>query len=441
MEKFDLIVIGCGPAGEKGAVKAAYFGHKVAVIESSSTLGGNLSSLYIQALLSSARKENKPFALFHQIKEEVSQDLDKSIRENLQRHGVELFSGKANFVNANTIEIQGDNLTQLCSDYFLIATGAGFSRSFSIDYDQEKVVDHNGLKDLKVLGNIIGIYGNSPFCLELASAVISLGKEVFLISKNPIAFFDDEIKKKLFAYMEQNCSFIESEIVDIKKADTIQVYMQDKTLEVDQFFDLSSNKGNTSLLNLKTLRIPTTNNGFIEVDENNCTSMEHIFAAGSVTGGLVQASHAMDQGRVAVAKMFRTQDIEKVSIYSPYSLFCDPEIAMVGYTEKELIQNKIPYSVGRSSYNQVAKGKLQHIELGFLKILFDPVSLKVLGIHILGNDASEIIHYGVSMLEDEKTLNDVIGQVFSYPSFHELYKYAAYDGLGNLSGYKIKKDV
>jgi NAD(P) transhydrogenase len=440
MEKYDLIVIGSGPAGEKGAVKAAYFGKKVALVEKKSLLGGTLSSVYIQALLSSARMKKDTFSSFSKIVEEIHNDLDKNIRKNLKTHGVTLLEGEAQFINANTIELLGDEKTSFCSDHFLIATGSSFDKSFSVDYNQNMIVDDKGLDKVAVLGSSVAIYGSSPFCIELASAFMTLKREVFLITKNPLSFFDEELTSNLFSLLEKGVEIIHEEIVDIKANDKVEIYLENRTLQVEQFFDLHTKRANTSSLNLKALKIPLSRSGFIEINEDNSTSLSHVFAAGAVTSPLVQASYAMDQGRVAITRMFATQDLEKVSTFCPFSLSTSPEIAMVGYTEKELLNKKISFFKGEAHYSNIIKGKLYHLEQGFLKILFDPISLKVLGVHIIGEEASEVIHYGVALLEDEKTLHDVIGQVFSYPSYHELYKYAAYDGLGNLSGYKLKKD-
>lgn len=440
MEKYDLIVIGSGPAGEKGAVKAAYFGKKVAIVEKKPFLGGSLSSVYIQALISSVSLKKEAFASFHKIKEEIKNSLDKNIRKNLQQHGVQLLEGEARFINANTIEVQGESNTSYCADHFLIATGSSCDNSFSVDYNQKIVFDDRGLEKMAVLDSTIAIYGALPFCIELASAFVAMGKKVFLITQNPLAFFDDEIKENFFSLLDKGVEIINKEIIDIKVDQQVDIYLKDQKLQVDQFFDLYKKRANVSSLNLNGLKISLNRSGYIEVDQNLCTSLPHIFAAGAVVNPLVQASYAMDQGRVAISKMFYTQDLEKISSFCPYSLNTTPEMAMVGYTERELVQKNISYFKGIASYSNCVKGKLCHLDTGFMKLLFDPVSLRVLGVHILGKEASEVIHYGVSLLEDEKTLHDIIGQVFTYPSFHELYKYAAYDGLGTLSGYKLKKD-
>ena len=174
------------------------------------------------------------------------------------------------------------------------------------------------------------------------------------------------------------------------------------------------------------------------VDAQYRTKIPHIFAVGDVIGFPALASTSMDQGRVAVAHIFQTQDLEHLPSHFPYGIYTIPEVSMVGITEEEAAKRKLNFCIGKARYSDMPRGKIIGAKAGFLKLVFLRDELRIVGVHIIGHNATELIHYGVMLVEEKKTLNDLIGQVFNFPTLHELYKYAGYDGLSNYTGHKVK---
>jgi NAD(P) transhydrogenase len=219
----------------------------------------------------------------------------------------------------------------------------------------------------------------------------------------------------------------------------IKVRLQNgQILSVDMFLFAAGRSGNTKALGLDKLGIQMGKRETIAVNSQYQTSVPHIFAVGDVIGFPALASTSMDQGRAAVAHIYKTKDLEHLPQFVPYGIYTIPEISMVGITEEEAIEKKMNYLVGKAKYTDMARGQIMGAKSGFLKIIFTKEDLQIRGVHIIGHIASEMIHYGVELVESGKTLYDVIGRVFNFPTLHELYKYACYDGLSNLSGHRVK---
>lgn len=442
MEKFDLIVIGSGPAGEKGAVKAAYFGFRVALVElEGQLLGGNQARICLKILSEVAKRVKKRENILEEyihLKEKIINENHQDVQNNLKIHGVSLFQGRGEMVNANTVRIIGKNEESICADYILIATGSKSNHQFNLNYDQVCFFDEESIINISQLPNSVVVYGGTPTSFEIATVFAALNIKVTVIMPvDPLSFVDNEIKELFF----KKLTVVSQEIQLIEKRNN-RVYIRlekGDEIQADIFVDGSKKKGNTTGFGIDKIKIGCDRDQFIEVNKDFQTNIPHIYAVGDVVGFPFSASNAMDQGRIAVSRMFNTADLEKVSLFSPHTIYSIPEISMVGDTEEVLKEKRIEYCVGRARYSEMMRGKLIDEKEGVLKLLFDPISLKILGIHILGKEGSEIIHYGMAILENRKTLSDILGDVFNYPSFHELYKYAAFDGLGNLTGHKIRK--
>jgi NAD(P) transhydrogenase len=196
--------------------------------------------------------------------------------------------------------------------------------------------------------------------------------------------------------------------------------------------------GNTKSLHCEKIGLELGKRETVVVDSTYKTNIDHIYAAGDVIGFPALASTSMDQGRVAVAHIFQTQDLEHLPSCFPYGIYTIPEVSMVGKTEEQMITSNTPYGCGRARYADMARGKILGAKSGFMKIIFEKETLAICGVHIIGTIASEIIHFGLELVESKQTLYDVIGKVFNFPTLHDLYKYAAYDGLSNLAGHKLK---
>ena len=204
------------------------------------------------------------------------------------------------------------------------------------------------------------------------------------------------------------------------------------------FLFAAGRSGNTKSLGLEKVGVRTKRRELIEVDGDYRTAVPHIFAVGDVIGFPSLASTSMDQGRVAVAHIFDLHDIEHIATVFPYGIYTIPEISMVGTTEEEAHTQGIDYLVGRAHHRDMPRGKIMGVENGFLKLVFRRADKVIMGVHIIGPLASELIHYGVTLVENATTLDQVISKIFNFPTLHDLYKYASYDGLGNLAGHKIK---
>ena len=211
-----------------------------------------------------------------------------------------------------------------------------------------------------------------------------------------------------------------------------------KVLHTDMYLFAAGRSGNVKKLHLDKAGVEVGKRDFISVDKTYRTNIPHIFAAGDIIGFPALASTSMEQGRVAVAHMFQMEDIEHLPSFFPYGIYTIPEVSMVGITEEEMKETGIAYCCGQARYKDMARGMIMGAENGFLKLVFEKDTLIIRGVHIIGNIASELIHFGLELVESKQTIYDVIRKVFNFPTLHDLYKYAAYDGLSNLSGHKIK---
>lgn len=467
MKKYDLIVIGTGPAGEKAAVKAAYFGHKVAIIEKEKVFGGAevvtgtipSKTLKETALFLSGKYEKGLFGVDRDLAHEasvedfmyrknyVSAHAAKEIRENLQRHGVDIYAGVASFIDSHTLQVSGENNETIQGDYIIIATGSYPYHPSSIPFDGKRIHDSDTILQIRRFPSSICIVGAGVIGCEYATIFSTMGAKVHLINDKEkiLPFVDKEVSSSLVEHMEKEGveilfnTAVESITPAASESDMIKVRLQNgQILSVDMFLFAAGRSGNTKALGLDKLGIQMAKRETIAVDSQYKTNVAHIYAVGDVIGFPALASTSMDQGRAAVAHIFKTKDLEHLPQFVPYGIYTVPEISMVGITEEEAIASKLNYLVGKAKYTDMARGQIMGAKSGFMKIIFTKDDLKIRGVHIIGNIASEMIHYGVELVEGGKTLYDVIGRVFNFPTLHELYKYACYDGLSNLSGRKVK---
>ncbi len=467
--EYDLIVIGTGPAGEKAAVKAAYFGYKVAIIEKEKIFGGaevitgTLPSKTLKetALYFSGKYEKGVFSVdrtllhaasledFMYRKNYVVSAVAKEIYDNLQRHGVTIFIGAASLVDGNTVSITSDKKDKksIKGRYILIATGSYPYHPPEIPFDGLRIHDSDSILNITRLPKSLCIVGAGVIGCEYATIFSAMGIKVYLVNDKEAILpqIDQEIASSLITQMHDDGTEIlfQTSIESIKKPsnanDPIQLTLQSgRILEVDMYLFAAGRSGNIKNLGCEAVGIKTGKRDFIIVDKKYQTNIPTVFAVGDVIGFPALASTSMEQGRVAVAHIFQTQDLEHLPSFFPYGIYTIPEVSMVGKTEEEMIASGIPYCTGRARYADMARGKIMGAKNGFLKLIFDKKDLKICGIHIIGALATEIIHFGLEIVESEQTVYDIIGKVFNFPTLHDLYKYAAYDGLSNLSGHKIK---
>jgi NAD(P) transhydrogenase len=467
MQRYELVVIGSGPAGEKAAVKAAYFGKHVALIEKASQCGGagvvtgtlpsktlKETALYLSGkydkglygvdrdIASQATVEN-----FMYRKDLIIASEAAEVLKNLNLHGVHLYHGIASFVDEHTIQISGGIEEQIQGDYIIIATGSASSHPLNIPFDEKRVLDSDTILNIKHFPKSLAVLGAGVIGCEYATIFSTMGTKVYLINRSDkiLDFIDQEIVQHLLESMRHdqiellfNTAVKKIEVPQNEK-EALKIELESgATIKPDMFLFAAGRNGNTGGLNLEKIGIEVTKRKTIPVNENYRTSIPHIYAVGDVIGFPALASTSMDQGRVAVAHIFQTKDLEEIAPVLPYGIYTVPEISTAGITEEEAKQKELSYNVGLAFHRDMPRGKIMGAEKGMLKLIFTRDDLIIRGVHLIGHLATEMIHQGVDLIKGRKTLMDIIGKVYNYPTLHDLYKYAAYDGLSNMAGHKVK---
>jgi NAD(P) transhydrogenase len=467
MQKFDLIVIGTGPAGEKAAVKAAYFGHKVAIIEKESVYGGaevvtgTLPSKTLKetALYLSGKFEKGIYGVERGLEHEasledfmyrknfVSASAAQEIYENLTRHEVAIFHGTASFEDPHVIRITGEKEELIYGENIILATGSYPYHPAHIPFDGKRIHDSDTILQIHRFPLSLCIVGAGVIGCEYATIFATMGTKIYLVNdkEHILPFIDHEISTELLLQMQTaNVEILFNKSIEtITPAKTekelIQVKLKSgESLSVDMFLFAAGRSGNIKELKSDKIGLKVGSREQVFVDSQYRTNIAHIFAVGDVIGFPALASTSMDQGRVAVAHIFQTQDLEHLPSHFPYGIYTIPEISMVGITEEDALKRHLRFCVGKARYSDMPRGKILGTKSGFLKLIFSREELRIFGVHIIGHLATELIHYGVMLVEEKKTLHDLIGQVFNFPTLHELYKYAGYDGLSNYIGHKVK---
>jgi NAD(P) transhydrogenase len=470
MKKFDLIVIGSGPAGEKAAVKAAYFGHKVALIEKEAKFGGagiNTGTLPSKTLKETALyysgkyerglygvdkglSKTASVADFMFRQQQVTTWMEAQTRENLERHKVEIFHGFASFNDKHHISIKSGGKSEVIfGNFTIIATGSYPFHPAEIPFDGVRVHDSDTILNIKEFPKSMCIVGAGVIGCEYATIFGTMGTKVHLINDKDqiLGFLDQEISSALVEQMTNDGvqiafnTAVSSLKVPTQANQPIEIKLANGTnLAVDMFLFAAGRSGSTAGMGCEKAGITIGKREAITVDLNYQTSVQNIYAVGDVIGFPALASTSMDQGRVAVSHIFNTKDLDSLPKIFPYGIYTVPEVSMVGMGEAEAKKAGLNYCTGKARHENMARGKIMGAKNGFLKLLFSKEDLQIRGVHIIGHLASELIHYGLSLVENRKTVTDVISTVFNYPSLHDLYKYACYDGLGNLSGHKVKNE-
>ena len=468
MNNYDLIVIGSGPAGEKAAVKAAYFNKRVALIEKESRYGGagvhtgTLPSKTLKetALYFSGMMEKGLFGVDKKFDNETSikdflyrknfivSSENSEVHNNLLRHNVDIYHGTASFEDEHTVSVITDNgQVLLYGKFVLIATGSYPFQPEDIPFDVERVHDSDTILNLKKIPKSLCIVGAGVIGCEYATIFAAMGTKVYLIKNQDriLTFLDGEICNSLVTQMENigidilyNNSRLSIEKTKTSEEQlTIRVNDQ-KVINSEMFLYAAGRVANSAELACEKAGVKFRKRGVIEVDEWYQTSSPHIYAAGDVIGFPSLASVSMEQGRVAVSRMFNIHDLPEMAKELPYGIYTIPEVSMIGKTEEQAIAEKIDFCTGIAKFSDMPRGKIMGLEAGFLKLVFHRETRQVIGVHIIGQLASELIHFGMMLVHNQSTITDLIETVFNYPTLHDLYKYAAYDGLGNLNAHKIK---
>jgi len=469
-EDFDLIVIGCGPAGEKAGAQAAYFGKRVAVIEGGEHVGGSCintgtvpsKTLRECALYFSGLKQRGLYGIDYSLKEnltvndfmhherEVVEMERQRILKNLALHEIELVRGRASFDDTHTVSVYGaDGVRRLRGDVILISTGSKPHRPAEIAFDDIRVFDSDTFLQMERIPQSLAVIGGGVIGCEYASIFAALGVQVTLVDGRDrlLPFLDKEISERLrvrLAAIGMNFWFNERpakvETLAQDKASGVRLVMKSgKTLQAESVLFAAGRRAAVDGLCLEKAGLAVDAHGYLSVDEHYRTAVPHIYAAGDVIGFPALASTSMEQGRVAVCHAFDFKYKQRVAAMLPMGIYTIPEISSAGETEESCQEKKIDYCVGRALYANNARGHIIGDTAGMLKLVFGRADKRLLGVSIIGESATELIHIGMMVLDHNRTIDEFIEQVFNYPTLSETYKYAAYEGLGNLAGHRVRE--
>jgi len=466
LDTFDLIVIGCGPAGEKAGAQAAYFGKRVALIERAKYVGGSSintgtvpsktlreSALYFSGLkqrglygIDYSLKDNLTVQDFMHHEREVVEMERQRILKNLALHHIELVHGQASFEDPHTLSVSDANGTRrLRGDVILISTGSKPHRPAGIAFDDVRVFDSDTFLQMDRIPASLAVIGAGVIGCEYASVFVALGTQVALVDGRDrlLTFLDTEISERLrqrLSALGMQFWFNERPATVQTAPSGVEVAMSSgKKLLVESVLFAAGRRAAVDGLSLEKVGLAVNERGYLSVDENYRTAVPHIYAAGDVIGFPALASTSMEQGRVAVCHAFGFKYKQRVASMLPMGIYTIPEISVVGETEESCREKKIDYCVGRAFYANNVRGHITGDTAGMLKLIFARADKKLLGVSIIGENATELVHIGMFVLDNQRTIDEFIDQVFNYPTLSETYKYAAYDGLGNLTGHKLRE--
>lgn len=454
MKNYDLIVIGSGPAGEKAAVKAAYFLKKVALVEKGPLFGGGVTYFTIpsKALKEMAKKPQKDqeyfFKQFLSRKDELMHQHSDMVYDNLMNHRIDIYQGTASFVDSNKIEVNNEKgKTILFGKNIIIAGGVKTLPPSNIPIDGKHLHIVETIMNIQAIPSSICILGAGIIGCEYATIFAHLGSRVILIDERDhiLKRFDREIVKYLMNHMKRDGidihlgTAIKSIIPPKDKGDIKITLNSGETIKVDMFLMAAKRSSRLADLNFSNAGIEILETGMIPVNKNYQTNVPTIYAVGDVIGQPGLANTGMDQGRYAVSHILKLDDMSKFSLSNvPQGIYTIPEISIVGLSEELALKSGYDIVIGKAYYSDIARGMIMGVKYGMLKLIIDKKTQVILGVHLIGDQASELIHFGVELVLEQKTLKDIINANFNFPSLHELYKYAAFDGLGSIIGRKMK---
>ncbi|KEI72120.1 Si-specific NAD(P)(+) transhydrogenase [Endozoicomonas elysicola] len=461
VSKYDLVILGSGPAGEGAAMNAVKLGKKVAVVEQFNFVGGScthLGTIPSKALRHSVKQimDFNTNSMFREIGDprwfsfpKVLKRAESVIQKQVQsrtmyyaRNRIDLYFGRGAFIDEHTLEVTepSGNTERLFASNFLIATGSRPYHPPGVDFHHPRVFDSDSILELSSTPRRMIIYGAGVIGSEYASIFSGLGVLVDLIDTRErlLSFLDKEISdalgyqlRKMNVIIRHNEEFQKLETLD----DGVVMHLKSgKKLKADMLLWANGRAGNTQAMGLEMIGLKPDGRGQLSVNESYQTALPHIYAAGDVIGWPSLASAAYDQGRSASAHLCNSEDWHFVNEV-PTGIYTIPEISSLGRTEEELTAEAVPYEVGKAFFSRLARAQITGEVVGMLKILFHRDTLEVLGIHCFGDQASEIVHIGQAVMRQEGKANSLryfLNTTFNYPTMAEAYRVAALDGLNRL---------
>ena len=455
---YDLVVVGVGPAGEKGAAQAAYFGKRVACVERAEEPGGAAvhtgtlpsKTLRETALFLSGFRQRELYGLNVELKADtaVSRLLSRKdavrtqevarIHWNLERHGIPLLRGIARFVDPHTIEITGGGGAprRLTGEVFLVATGSKPHHPPDIPFDDEDVDDSDTILQIDRLPGRMLIVGGGVIGVEYASMFAAMHVKVTLVEGRPrlLPFLDTEIAERLRGAMQTlgvdfHLGQTTQSIRRVEGRGIVTTLANGLEIAADKVLASSGRSGWTEGMGLDAIGVALDKRGYVTVDGDYQTTLPSVYAAGDVIGFPALASTSMEQARVAVCHAFGFTYKRQVSHLQPFGIFTIPELSCIGFSEEEATQKGLDFVVGRAFYRDNARGKIVGDKDGVIKLVVDKKTRKLLGCHCIGERSSELVHIGQAVMLLGGTIDAFIEMVFNYPTLSEMFKYAAYDAL------------
>ena len=458
--EYDIIVIGSGPGGQKAAIASAKLGKSVAVVERGRMIGGVCvntgtipsKTLREAVLYLTGMNQRDLYGASYRVKDKITPaDLlartqhvigkeTEVVRNQLMRNRVDLILGHGRFIDPHTVVVDGHGGTEkttITGDYIVIATGTKPVRPAGVTFDEERVLDSDGILDLRFIPASMVVVGAGVIGIEYASMFAALGTRVTVVEKRDsmLEFCDPEVVEALrFHLRDLAVTFRFGEevtAVDVSSSGTVTTLASGKQIPAETVMYSAGRHGHTAHLDLANAGLATDERGRIVVDEKFQTSVKHIYAVGDVIGFPALAATSMEQGRLAAYHAFG-EPTDGITDLQPIGIYSIPEVSYVGATELELTRSAIPYEVGVARYRELARGQIAGDSYGMLKLLVSTTDLRLLGVHIFGTNATEMVHIGQAVMGCGGTVEYLVDAVFNYPTFSEAYKNAALDVMNKM---------
>jgi NAD(P) transhydrogenase len=463
MQTYDMIVIGSGPAGQRAAIQGAKLGKRVVLVERREFVGGaciNTGTIPSKSMREavihlSGYQYRDVYGVNYRVKEHISIE-DLSFRVNhvvktevevtesqLARNGVEVIYGAATFLDAKTVQVKNarGQSDEYRAEIIVIATGTRPAESPTVPINNRTIINSDQIFSLAEMPKSLIVVGGGVIGVEYASMFAALDVRVVLIEKQPrlLGFADAEIVEALGYHLRDNRVMLRlgEEVASVEEqpdGDVVAILKSNKKISGDALLYAVGRQGNVDDLNLAAAGLEADARGRIAVDENYRTKQPSIYAVGDVIGFPSLASVSMEQGRIAAGNAFGSQLHTNPAAY-PYGIYTIPEISFVGKTEEQLTEEDVAYEVGLAYYRETARGQIRGDTTGRLKIIFHAETREILGVHIIGEGAAELLHIGQAVMSLKGTLDYFVNTVFNYPTLAECYKAAAFNGLDALAGH------
>ena len=473
---YDIIILGCGPAGFSAAMQSSKFDKNVVVVEANAEyLGGtwiNTGTVPSKSLREAVRvikKFRRQFGavngmkpherykmqdLLH-YKDKILDSKNSKALRNLEKNEVEVIRGYGKIKEEHVVEValSDGSVKEISGKYILLCTGSSPIKPTQFELDHKVVLDYKSILNLTHIPSRLVIVGGGTNAIEFATMFSATGTRVSILNENDVFldFLDDEIRDEMVKILDNTGVDVYNSVNKIEvRENPIRnrkevAYTQKNSdelhvVETEYVLYLGGKTPNTSNIGLENLNIQVDEEGFIKVDEDYKTNAESVYAVGDIIGFPALASISFSEGRLAVCKMFGIKAFE-VPKQVPYGIYSIPEMSNIGLTEKEAIEQGLDITVGRAHYNNITQADISNQQEGLLKIVFDTNTLKIYGIHIIGERASDLIHLGQAVMSLDGDIRYFINHVMNYPTYTEAYRIAAFNGINRVykAGVKYKK--